>query len=184
MHLSHNHHRTSIGLVVIRAFVILCTLAVSLVAPFLRAQGASVPESTAPPIVFDPSVSDLAPEDLNRKASDLENHLTGFEYNNADYSKTIGDFVGGKVKQIRVVHIVRWQMGSPQTREEIRDILGKVWQRKFHGAHGIIIVADPIIWSVEAVIEFEDGRRSMLIADAFGGFVILQDHDGKTWFIV
>jgi hypothetical protein len=41
--------------------------------------------------------------------------------------------------------------------------------------------AEPNLWFVEARLEFEDGKEGLLITD--GGSVVLQGHDGMTWYI-
>jgi hypothetical protein len=35
-------------------------------------------------------------------------------------------------------------------------------------------------WSIESAVEFEDGKKGLLITD--GLHVALRDHDGKNWF--
>jgi hypothetical protein len=90
----------------------------------------------------------------------------------------VADFVGGTVKDIRVVRFTR--MRNSPTHEELRNSVRKVWQGEFQSASCQIGWAEVTPWSIEVIVEFEDGKRSELITG--GSHVALQDRDGKSWF--
>lgn len=95
-----------------------------------------------------------------------------------EHPTSAGEFVCGKVKNIRVVYIAR--KSKPPTAEEVRKSMTKVWQGKFQASFCQIPWAEPTFWSIESILEFEDGRQGALITD--GVHVALQNHDGKNWF--
>ena len=134
-------------------------------------------ETTSPPILVDSKlVSDFA--ELSRKAKTLEDASCNGGSRYLEHPTTVGDFVGGKVKTIRVVHSASRK--SPPTAEELRKSLRMVWQGKFQVAFCQVAWAELTLWSIESIVEFEDGKRRALITD--GVHVALQDHDGKNWF--
>jgi hypothetical protein len=55
-----------------------------------------------------------------------------------------------------------------------------VWNGKFQFSTCFIGWAEPNWWSVEARLEFVDGKQGVLVTD--GTHVALKDHDGATWF--
>ena len=89
---------------------------------------------------------------------------------------SIEDFVGGKVKTIRVVrHDPR--LTADQIEEEVR----KVWLGIFHYATCQIEWDEGNIWNIRATVEYEDGKKSSLLTD--GLHVQLQDREGKYWYM-
>jgi hypothetical protein len=92
---------------------------------------------------------------------------------------TVSDLVGGKVNVIRVTHTL-WRLRNPPTAEDLKETVREVWQRKFQGADCRILWSEMVFWSIKAVVEFDDGKKSVLLTD--GTHVALQDHDGKGWF--
>jgi hypothetical protein len=142
-----------------------------------RCQDLAKSETTLPTIRVDSMmVSDFAK--LGRKVKTLESTCCNESSRYLEHPATVGDFVGGKVKTIRVVHSA--SMKSPPTAEEVRKNLRTVWQSKFQVAFCREAWAEPTFWSIESIVEFEDGKRSALITD--GVHIALQDHDGKNWF--
>lgn len=91
---------------------------------------------------------------------------------------SVGQFMGQRVKTIRVVRFAPIVLKpSPSAREIVR----RVWTGTFNGATCYIDWAEGSGWSLEAEVEFEDGRHGGFISD--GWHVMLQDHAGKTWFL-
>jgi hypothetical protein len=134
-------------------------------------------EATWPTILVDSMmVSDFA--ELGRKVKSLDDASCNGGSRHLERPTTVGDFVGRKVKSIRVVHYASRE--SPPTAEEVRKSLRMVWQGKFQVAFCQVAWAEPAFWSIESIVEFEDGKRSAVITD--GVHVALQDHDGKSWF--
>ena len=95
-----------------------------------------------------------------------------------DQPVTTARLTNGKLKSIRAMRATR----LPQllTAEGIRDLINKVWTGNFQNASCSIDWAEATFWSVESVLEFEDGKTGLLITD--GSHVALQDHDGNVWF--
>ena len=134
-------------------------------------------EATSPTILVDSlMVSDFA--ELAPKVKALEGASCNGGSRYLEQPTTVGDFVGGRVKNIRVVRSAPRK--GPPTAEEARKKLRMVWQSKFQVAFCQVAWAEPTLWSIESIVEFEDGKRSALITD--GIHVALQDHDGKNWF--
>jgi len=92
---------------------------------------------------------------------------------------TVAQFVGGKVKTIRVVRFA--EPRNTPTHRELRDAVRKVWEGKFQGVSCQIGWDEGTFWTIEAVVEFEDGKRGELITD--GVHVAMQDHNGNSWFL-
>jgi hypothetical protein len=100
-----------------------------------------------------------------------------------EFGKTISleELAGGKVKAIRVVRAETYK-GAPAVKaEEARAKLEKVWSGRFGFMACQIGWAEPTLWSVEAELEFEDGKKGVLITD--GWHVALEDHEGNNWFL-
>jgi hypothetical protein len=90
----------------------------------------------------------------------------------------VEDFVGAKVKNIRVIHSLR--QSKPPKLDEIRKLIRKVWHGSFQSAACGILWSEGGGWSIECALEFEDGKQGLLITD--GVHVALRDHEGKNWF--
>jgi len=91
---------------------------------------------------------------------------------------TVANLVWGKVKVIRVTRTLLVK-NSPKTKE-LRETLRKIWRGKFQGAYCRILWDEVVFWSIQSVLEFEDGKKGTLLTD--GLHVALQDHDGQVWF--
>ena len=134
-------------------------------------------KTASPTILVDSIiVSDYA--ELAGKVKTLEVVSCDGGLRSLDHPTTVGEFVGGKVKTIRVLHSAPRR--NPPTAEEVRIGLRKVWQGKFQVCFCQIAWSEPTRWTIESVLEFEEGKRSALITD--GVHVALQDHDSKNWF--
>jgi len=89
--------------------------------------------------------------------------------------RSVADSMGGRVKTIRVLRFATPANISP------RDVVRKVWNGKFETSTCYVDWAEMTFWTLEARVEFQDGRQGLLITD--GMHVVLQDHDGMTWFL-
>jgi hypothetical protein len=148
--------------------------------PLLSTESLESSEANLPTIGVDSIVvSDYG--ELRRAADRLESASCNGGYHYLERPMTVGDFMGGRVKTIRVLRTAPLRPGtSPPTADETRRKLKRVWEGKFQAAFCQIAWAEMTLWSVEAVVEFEDGKRSPLITD--GIHVALQDHNGNSAF--
>jgi hypothetical protein len=89
---------------------------------------------------------------------------------------SIEDFVGGKVKRIRVV-----RYGPRLTTDQIKEEVRKVWLGQFHYATCQIEWAEGTMWNIRATVEYADGKKSSLLTD--GLHVQVQDREGKYWYM-
>ncbi len=131
--------------------------------------------TTEPKIQITAAATDW--RELERKVRILDAPCGGWEQY-LDHPMTVGQFEGGRVTAIRVVRFA--DRKSAPTHRQLRDVVRKVWEGKFQGVSCQIEWDEGAIWSIEAVVEFEDGQRSELITD--GVHVALQDHNGKSRF--
>lgn len=87
--------------------------------------------------------------------------------------------LGGKVKTISVLRTAPFRpFAKPPTQDETRQKLKRVWQGKFQQFACQIDWAEGTFWSIEAVVEFGDGKRSPVVTG--GVHVALQDHNGNS----
>ena len=142
-------------------------------------QSSTPPQSLAPDFVMDSAVL-TQPEELRRDAESLNNAQCNGHYTYLERPTTIGEFMGGTAKIVRITRYTP-TIGSP-AETKVRQILTKVWSGQFKSASCQIDWAEGTFWSVEGVIEFQDGKRGMLVADGFN-HIALQDHAGKDSFI-
>lgn len=148
--------------------------------PLLSLEPLESSDAHLPPIVVDSMVASDYRE-LIKAATKLESPSCNGGYRYLEHPTTVGEFVGGAVKTIRVLRTAPFRPGAkPVTPEETRQKLKRVWQGKFQVPSCQIDWAEPAFWSIEAVVEFEDGKQSPLITD--GGHVALRDHNGDGWF--
>ena len=141
-------------------------------------QSSGLPQAPAPDFVTDSAIPTQS-EELRRDVEVLNNAQCNGHYIYLDRPTTIGDFVVAKTKTVRVTRPVTPTDSSAET--SVLQILKKVWTGQFRSASCQIDWAEFTSWSVEGVVEFEDGTRGRLITDGF--HVVLQDHAGKNWFI-
>jgi hypothetical protein len=146
----------------------------------LKTEPLEISEVNLPAIVVD-SIIVSDHRELIMAANSLESASCNGGYHYLERPTTVGDFVGGKVKSIRVLRTAPFRSGTkPPTPDEVRQKLKTVWQGKFQGAFCQIEWAEMTLWSVAAVVEFEDGKRTPLITD--GVHVVLQDYNGNSAF--
>jgi hypothetical protein len=89
----------------------------------------------------------------------------------------VASFVGGPIKTIRVVRY------SPAlTPSQIRREVRKVWLGVFQHASSNNGWSEGNRWSIEASVEYEDGKRSSILMDGWI-HVQVEDREGKYWFI-
>jgi hypothetical protein len=147
--------------------------------PLLRIEPLEVSEPNLAIVVDSVVVSDY--QELGKETDRLNLASCNGGYHYLEHPTTVEDFVGGKVKAIRVLRTAPLRpWGKPPTADEIRQRVRRVWEGKFQAAFCQLAWAEPTFWSIEATLEFEDGKRSPLITD--GVHVALQNHDGKTSF--
>lgn len=77
-----------------------------------------------------------------------------------DHWVTVEDFVGGKVKRIRVTRIA-----GNLTHDQVRNEVLKVWFGVFYHAASQIMWAEGGRWNVGASIEYESGPSGLLVTD-------------------
>ncbi len=164
----------TISLIAMRLFLLPFTLVWVLIPPLSFAQDKAKSPIAPPLILGDPGATDAA--ELRQTAESLQRKSCEGRYLNRPTS--VADFIGGRIKDIRVVRFDR-AIGFSAT-EELRNSVRKVWLGEFQYAACQINWAEFSLWSIEAIVEFEDGKRSELLTD--GSHVALQDHDGKSWF--
>jgi hypothetical protein len=138
-------------------------------------QGQSV---QLPRIVVKSAVSD----DGNLIAADVKrlDHTDCKQVPSRYNSETsVSELAAGKVKTIRVLHTL--STFKPAKAEDIRRMLLQVWLSKTNECCACGIEWDEgTFWSIDAALEFEDGRKGILITD--GTHVAMQDHDGRKLF--
>ena len=141
------------------------------------AQNSASSQAEPPAIVVDSAVvADYG--EFARKVKTFENTSCNGAYRYSEQPRMVGELVGGKVSKIRVVHFSH--VKSSLAPDELREFVKNVWEGRFQSASCGRTWEEATFWSVEAVVEFEDGKKSELIAD--GVHVALQDHAGNSWF--
>jgi len=150
-------------------------LAWLLVMPLSRGQAPADSAATTPEIQVHAAAADRG--ELERRVRILDTPCGGrSQY--LDHPISVGEFEGGKVRAIRVIRFAG--LGNTPTQKELLDTVRRVWHGRFQSVSCYISWDEATFWTVEAVVEFEDGRQSELITD--GMHVALQGHDGKSWF--
>jgi hypothetical protein len=94
-----------------------------------------------------------------------------------DHFLSIKSFVGGRVKTIRVV-----RYDPALTPSQIREEVRKVWLGLFSDAESGIFWSEGNLWNIEASVEYEDGKQSSILMDAWV-HVQVGDREGKYWYI-
>jgi hypothetical protein len=90
---------------------------------------------------------------------------------------SIEEFVGGKVKSIRVT-----RHDPKLTPGQIRDEVRKVWLSIFWSAASTITWSEGNQWNIAASVEFEDGKQTFVVMDGWI-HVQVQDRAGNYWYI-
>jgi hypothetical protein len=128
---------------------------------------------TLTPLVLMDSVKDEGTEKLRRDAESLGS-VTCTAMPIYLRPTAVGAFIGGKAIVLRVLHTA----GSPS---DVPKTLEKVWNGQFQTAWCHIGWDEGALWSIEANVEFEDGKQAKLFTG--GSHVAFQDHAGNSWFI-
>jgi hypothetical protein len=162
----------------VRRSIASITLAWLALSSLSQAQNPAKPGSDSFPIlVGSATVADN--RELAAQVKTMEGVSCGDTSRRVSQPTALKDFVGGRVKTIRVVHYARERNISKPVR--LRALVSKVWQGSFLDQPACGIVWDEgTWWSIESTVEFEDGKRGLLITD--GSHVALRDHDGRNWF--
>jgi len=140
------------------------------------AQSKAQSADATPEIAIDASASSTVDE-IGRHVAIADVNSCNGGYRWLDHPTTVKDFVGRRVKTIRVIHYAARLGAKPPSLEEVRDTVLKVWQGKFQSAFCSLPWSEPSWWTSESTLEFEDGKRGTLITD--GVHVFLRDHDGN-----
>jgi hypothetical protein len=102
-------------------------------------------------------------------------------YKTSDQDVSLQELAGHAVKAI---HVTAYRLNANVPRKEPKDIRQQVldvWLGKFRTAFCQIAWAESTNWSINATVEFDDGKRGSLLTD--GSHVRLLDHEGKFWFL-
>jgi hypothetical protein len=158
-----------------RYAVVIVMAAAFLISPVL-AQTVGQPSNTSPPILVDNAARQAA--DIVLPFRPNAAHCDG-QYRWLNSPMQVGALVGGWIKDVRVI---RYRSREGHLKEtEIRDQVRKVWQGTFQSASCYIPWAEGNIWTVEAVVEFYDGKQTTFVTD--GSHVELQDYGGQYWYM-
>ena len=94
---------------------------------------------------------------------------------------SLEELAGAKVKKVRVGRAETYKISPAPKPEEVSATVEKMWSRRFGWMACQIEWDERALWSIQAELEFEDGKKRVLITD--GWHVALQDHDGHNWFV-
>jgi hypothetical protein len=144
----------------------------------LNTEPLEVSGTNLPPIVVDSVVASDYGE-LRNVADRLEKGPCNGHYGYLEPT-TVSDYVGGSVKAIRLLRSAPLMAANRLSADELQQKVRLVWHGKFRSVSCRPMWAEGNFWSIEAVVEFEDGKRSPLITD--GVHVALQDHNGNSAF--
>jgi hypothetical protein len=144
----------------------------------LRTEPLEVSDANLPPIVADSIVASDYGE-LRNVADRLEKGPCNGHYGYLEPT-TVSDYVGGPVKAIRLLRSAPLMAANRLSADELQQKVRLMWHGKFRSVSCQQMWAEGNFWSLEAVVEFEDGKRSPLITD--GVHVALQDHNGNSAF--
>jgi hypothetical protein len=162
-----------------RFFVLPIALAWFSVTSTLCCQQPIVFAANPPAIVAKPDRSDYTALELEVRALEKQNCKDRNTDRYFQHPTMVSELVGGKVKDIRVV---RFLPGfGIAAKIDPAQAVERVWQGTFQSVSCQITWDEWAVWSIKAIVEFEDGTKSTLITS--GVHVAVQDHDGKTWFL-
>lgn len=97
-----------------------------------------------------------------------------------DRDVTVTDFLGGRVKQIRVTRFRAGYKAPAGSFDEIRKELREVWRGEFRNASCRIGWAEMTNWNILSRVDFEGGAHAVLLTD--GLHVEVVDGRGWCWF--
>lgn len=158
--------------------VVWVLLACLLAAMNSLSQSSATLQPTEPTFVLDSAVSTQA-EELRRDVEGLNDVQCNGHYIYLERPTTVGAFAGFTAKIVRVTRYAQTIESPPGPK--LRQILEKVWGGRVKSASCQIEWAEFTPWSIDSVVEFQDGKKGRLITDGF--HVALQDHAGSIWFI-
>jgi hypothetical protein len=143
------------------------------------AQNPSAPEPSSPPILVD-SATPVSRQELSEKVSSIERTSCSQPECRIYNPITVAEFAGTpKVKSIRVLHYAR--LNPPLDPKDLQKTLRRVWESSLYETPSCGIVwSEVTFWSIEASLDFDDGKQGLLITD--GSHIALRDHDSHTWF--
>ena len=174
-HVTRGLFMKSINSIMRRIGVFPVALAWLFVQPLSRGQVPADSAAITPEIQVHAAAADRG--ELDRKVRILDTPCGGrSQY--LDHPNSVGEFEGGKVRAIRVVRFAG--LGNAPAQKELLNTVRRVWQGRFQSVSCYMSWDEATFWTVEAVVEFEDGRQGELITD--GMHVALQGHNGKSWF--
>ena len=133
----------------------------AILTPCLHGQTAEEHERAAPKIKLR-RYTVVAPGALQERVHAIERSKCGTATEST--SLTTADLAGGKVKTIRVLRVVRWN--KPPESDQIKSTLLNVWLGHVQGADCGILWSEGSWWSIESALEFQDGKRGLLIQTA------------------
>jgi hypothetical protein len=169
---------TSVDEVLLRPWIALITLGCFFLPLLSHAQNRAEPESDLPRILVS-SAKVIGAGELAARVEKMEGASCGDTSRRVNHTTAVKDFVGARVKTIRVLHYARERNFSKPV--EVRALVSKVWQGSFLDQPACGIVWDEgTWWSIESALEFKDGKKGLLITD--GEHVAIRDHEGKSWF--
>jgi len=143
-----------------------------------QAQNRAEPDSSLPRILVG-SATVIGEGELAARVEKMEGVSCGDTSRRVNHPTAVKDFVGARVKTIRVLHYTRERNFSKPA--EVQALVSKVWQGNFLDQAACGILWDEMaFWSIESTLEFKDGKKGLLITD--GEHVAVRDHDGKNWF--
>jgi len=152
-----------------------------LIAEFREAEGGEhAPISTLPMIVVS-SARSTDYKGMNAVANRMNQAPCGARSISSQQPMTVEALAGAKVKRIVVEQISESGGRTPLRPEQIEDTVKRVWTGTFQSRSFFINWAEPVGWSVQAKLEFEDGATGLLLTD--GNHVALRDRDGNQWFL-
>lgn len=145
----------------------------------LRSGEAQRSEAPASPLVSADGVADSPPQELRLEAEMLSGGAGCSAPVWTGKHTTVGEIVGGKVVKIRVVRFA--SSVTTKKADQIPTVLRQVWEGQAEEPACYIAWDEAPLWSIEAVLEFDDGKRSLLVTD--GLHVAVQDHEGHSNFM-
>jgi hypothetical protein len=99
-----------------------------------------------------------------------------------DHFKSVQEFLGGKVRTIRVLRAVQNRGQSRLTPADVQTSVLEAWVGIFRDGSCAIDWDEATFWTIAAIIEYEDGKRTSMTFDRFR-HLSLEDREGRVWFI-
>lgn len=99
-----------------------------------------------------------------------------------DHFKSVQDFLGGKVRTIRVLRAVQIRGLGRLTPADVQTSVLEAWVGIFRDGSCSIDWDEVTFWTIAAIIEYEDGKRTLMMFDS-SRHLSLEDREGRVWFI-